>query len=275
VLFDAVHDHAFCHALLAAVAGKKRLREDGAELAGLRAAGFEPPADLDAMQPFLPGGGRPNTTVYFDQRLVLKLYRRIEPGIHPEVELGRFLTERAGFPHTPPLAGWLELRSERDEPCAVAAVHAFAANEDTAWRLTLDAVGRYFERLSVERRDGGGRAASLLEPGGEGSGRPIDLVDRPLPEPGGELLGAFPGWARRLGERTAELHLTLAGAEGEAGGDPELAPEPFTTLYQRSLYQSMRAGARRTLGRLERLAPGLPLAAAGLAGELLARRDEL
>jgi maltose alpha-D-glucosyltransferase/alpha-amylase len=111
VLFDAVHDHAFCHALLAAVAGKKRLREDGAELAGLRAAGFEPPADLDAMQPFLPGGGRPNTTVYFDQRLVLKLYRRIEPGIHPEVELGRFLTERAGFPHTPPLAGWLELRS--------------------------------------------------------------------------------------------------------------------------------------------------------------------
>ena len=46
-----------------------------------------------------------NTSVVFGDELILKVYRRLEPGVNPELEMLRFLTER-GFPNIPPLAGW-------------------------------------------------------------------------------------------------------------------------------------------------------------------------
>jgi maltose alpha-D-glucosyltransferase/alpha-amylase len=70
-----------------------------------------------------------------------------------------------------------------------------------------------------------------------------------------ETIGAFIESARLLGRRTAELHLALASDPS----DPAFAPEPFTTLYQRSLYQSMRAPAVRTFRLLRRMFPDDPL----------------
>src|SRR5205823_4914506 len=46
-----------------------------------------------------------NTSVLVDSDCVVKLFRRVEPGINPEIEVGRFLTETVGFPNTPPLLG--------------------------------------------------------------------------------------------------------------------------------------------------------------------------
>jgi maltose alpha-D-glucosyltransferase / alpha-amylase len=65
-----------------------------------------------------------------------------------------------------------------------------------------------------------------------------------------ETVGAYVENARLLGQRTAEMHLALASD----GDDPDFAPEPLTTLYQRSLYQSMRSQAARTF-RLLRSRP--------------------
>jgi maltose alpha-D-glucosyltransferase/alpha-amylase len=52
-----------------------------------------------------------------------------------------------------------------------------------------------------------------------------------------ELIGSYLESARLLGQRTAELHKALASS----ADDPEFAPEPFSTLYQRSIYQSMQS----------------------------------
>ena len=51
------------------------------------------------------GAEQSNTSVVFGEELVLKVYRRLEPGLNPELELLRFLTER-GFPNVAPLGGW-------------------------------------------------------------------------------------------------------------------------------------------------------------------------
>ena len=48
-----------------------------------------------------------NSSIVFDDRLVLKVFRKLEPGINPELELLRFLTAR-GFPNIAPLHGWYE-----------------------------------------------------------------------------------------------------------------------------------------------------------------------
>ena len=49
------------------------------------------------------GAEQSNSSVLFEEYGVLKLYRRLQPGLHPEIEMGRFLVERAGFANTPPL----------------------------------------------------------------------------------------------------------------------------------------------------------------------------
>jgi maltose alpha-D-glucosyltransferase/alpha-amylase len=163
----------------------------------------------------------------FSDRLILKIFRRLDRGLNPDLEIGRFLTERASFPHTPPLAGWLEYHSGRDEAQTMAVLHGFVANQGDAWEYTNRELTRYFER-AVTKKD-----------------VPVTLARRPLMEliteqepsaPVRDLIGAYLGVAGLLGRRTAELHLALA----DAGGEPAFAPEPYTTLYQRSAYQSMR-----------------------------------
>jgi maltose alpha-D-glucosyltransferase/alpha-amylase len=69
-----------------------------------------------------------------------------------------------------------------------------------------------------------------------------------------------------LGVRTAEMHLALSSDRR----DPAWRPEPFSTLYQRSVYQSMRNLARRTLQQLRQVLGDLPEEAAVVAREVLA-----
>jgi maltose alpha-D-glucosyltransferase/alpha-amylase len=76
---------------------------------------------------------------------------------------------------------------------------------------------------------------------------------------------------RLLGQRAAEMHLALAGATD----DPAFAPEPFTSLYQRSLYQSLRSQARQTFVLLRRSLDELPEEARPDARRLERQEDEL
>lgn len=72
------------------------------------------------------------------------------------------------------------------------------------------------------------------------------LLDVELPALASELIGSYLAAASLLGQRTAELHLSLS----QAADDPDFAPEPFSPLYQRALYQSMRSLTGQTLQRL-------------------------
>jgi maltose alpha-D-glucosyltransferase/alpha-amylase len=76
----------------------------------------------------------------------------------------------------------------------------------------------------------------------------LDLIDSSPPDQVADAIGPFLDSAEMLGRRTAEMHEVLA-----AGDDDPFRPEPFTTLYQRSLYQSMRAQLRPTLQLIRRM----------------------
>jgi maltose alpha-D-glucosyltransferase/alpha-amylase len=83
-------------------------------------------------------------------------------------------------------------------------------------------------------------------------------------------MGVYAESSRLLGRRTAELHRALAGIE-----EPSFRPEPFTRLYQRSLYQSMRNRTAATMRLLAARARALPVEARLEAEETLARRDAI
>lgn len=186
-------------------------------------------------QPALGGAEQSNTSVRYGDVAILKLFRRLAPGRHPELEMGRFLTEVAGFSGTPPLLGWLELAGEGGEPVVLGVLQRLVPGAADGWSHVLEA-------LRAKARQGG------------------DLAD-----------DAMLALAERLGTRTGELHRGLA-LETD---DPDFAPEPVTPAILEEWAEGARAMARAALDGLEAAVPGLQGAARAAAERLLARRQQI
>ncbi|HSJ50971.1 MAG TPA: maltose alpha-D-glucosyltransferase [Actinomycetota bacterium] len=246
-LHDAIGEPELPSLLLEAVRRRRRLGSDGLRLEANPTKAFRrlagPPEELGEPRPLL--AEQSNTSVVFGDRLVLKLYRRIEQGLNPDLELGRFLTDRAGFEHIAPVAGGLELRRGPGQPTTIGIIHGFVPNEGDAWSYATDRARDYLESALAHA-----------------AGRPeldvpaltlFDVVDDGPPELAVQTMGEFLESARVLGQRTAEMHRALA-SDPE---DPAFSPERVTALYQRSLYQSLRAAANGTF-QLLRSRPSMP-----------------
>jgi maltose alpha-D-glucosyltransferase/alpha-amylase len=190
-------------------------------------------------------GEQTNTSVVYGDKLKLKLFRRLEEGVSPEFEIGRFLTEVEPFPNAPPVAGVIEYHARWREPVTLGVLHSYIHNEGDAWKYTLDSLGRYFE-------------AVLAHPGVEApipSGNSLlDIADESVPSIIADTVGHYLISMQLLGQRTAEFHLTLASAVD----DQNFVPEPFSIAYQRSLFHSMRGSAIHVLQLLSQRMGFLP-----------------
>jgi len=175
-----------------------------------------------------------NTSINYGDLFILKLLRKVEEGVNLDLEIGRFLTEKTAFVHNPPVAGALEYRRNRQEPATLGILHGFVPNQGDAWKYTLDVVNHFYEIALARDVEG------CPEP--EVGKAWTSLTKEELPPLAEEIIGTYLESARLLGERTAEMHLALASRSD----DPNFAPEPFTGLYQRSIYQSMRNLTSRT-----------------------------
>jgi maltose alpha-D-glucosyltransferase/alpha-amylase len=264
VLFDTLGEPEFCQAILRAVRDERRARGTAGELAAWPLASFAGLADVVAANPAPAVKSDDGTTrIAFGDQLLLKVFRYSEEGTHPELEVGRFLQERTLFRATAPVAGALEYRPFRGVPRTLGVLHAQVAHQNDAWHYTRDALGLFFER-----------ALTLQIPDEE-----LPLPNRPLLELAGEevpalaqeVIGSYLAAVPVLGQRTAEMHLALASD----ASDPEFAPEPFTTLFQRSQYQSVRSQARRALELLRKRQRELPEDLRGPAQEVLNREADI
>jgi maltose alpha-D-glucosyltransferase/alpha-amylase len=194
----------------------------------------------------------------------LKLFRRLDEGINPDLEIGRFLTERTSFRNVPPFAGAIEYRRPRSEPIIVGLLQAFVPNQGDAWKYTLDSLRGYFESLLSRK----GEITEMPDP-------PASLLEsafQEIPVILQELIGlVYLEMARLLGKRTAELHLALS-SDTE---DPNFAPEPFSVLYQRALYQSMQSLTRMVVGLLRKNLKNLPDSLREKANEILGSEKQI
>jgi maltose alpha-D-glucosyltransferase/alpha-amylase len=253
ILYDAFASPGFCAALLDMILRPRRLKALQGEIDALR---------LPEMRRILGGGPAPkpgparyeqnNSSAVFEDKLLLKLFRRLEPGANPEIEMGRFLDSH-GFPCCRKLAGALEYRGPGGFCLTLAAVHEFIPSAANALDFTLDALSRYYDRAITWVAQGQTAAGPLAEP--------IQLLHPDFPPNAAETIGTFLESARLLGVRTAELHRVLASDPA----DKNFAPEPSTPHNRRAVFQSMRNLAAQNLRQLRRrlgaLSPGLqPLA---------------
>ncbi|MEY2528756.1 MAG: maltose alpha-D-glucosyltransferase / alpha-amylase, partial [Verrucomicrobiota bacterium] len=253
ILYDAIYDEAFRRDLFTLMTAGQSVPGRKGTIVGLTSTAL--PEDARSAVP----GSQPlsaeqsNSSMLFENRFFLKLYRKLEDGVNPDVEVTRFLTERAKFPNVPAFLGAIEYRRNKTEPTVVCLLQSAVANEGDAWTLTLDAVGRYYERVLTRKAD----LQSQTTPPG------------PLLE---ELIGGvYPEKAKLLGQRTGELHRALASSPDERG----FAPENFNAMAQRSVYQNMRASLRRAFALLEKKLPTLPDAFRDEAAEVLTAEKKI
>jgi len=264
LLHGAIDDPAFEKLLLDAIARRRRFRSAAGEVVAVPARGLKPlleeagPLDASPL-----AAEQSNTSVRFGDRMILKLFRRAEEGVNPDLEVGLFLAEKARFPHVPPTLGFIEYRRRGQEPVTLGVLQGFVANESDAWQHGTASVGRYLERvltLPPEERRAPVEAGSILE-----------LAEQEIPQQALALIGTYLENARLLGQRTAELHLALCSRPD----DPAFAPEPFTPFYQRSLYQSMRNLTEEVFERLAARLRYLPEDARPQAEAVKALRPEV
>ena len=251
ILFDAIWDSEFRKKLFTLMLNGQPANGRNGKLVGMltprvgQIASVPPSHVLSAEQS--------NSSILFADKFFLKLYRKLEDGVNPDVEVTRFLTERAGFGHVPAFNGAIEYRREKSQPTVVCLLQDAVSAETDAWTMTLDHVGRFYERVLARKTDLQNEtkpAAILIE----------ELVG-----------GIYPEKAKLLAQRTGELHLALASVRD----DPVFAPEPFNPMAQRSVYQSMRTLLRRNFESLKKKLKDIPDHLQEEAKEVLATEAEI
>ncbi|MBN2195091.1 MAG: putative maltokinase [Polyangiaceae bacterium] len=265
VLYDASAQPAFATALLQAVRARAMLPGRAGELrsAALRGLRELSPDEVAQMPVKANGAEQSNTSIIYGDRFIMKLFRQVEEGINPDVEIGRFLTERRPFAQVPKLGGVVEYWASGKSEATVAMVQELVANQGDGWTHTLELLAAFRARCLARK---GGPSADLQAPGSL-----LALARAEIPVAVSRLLGEQLAEVELLGRRTGELHLAL-------GGDltrPDFRPEPFTAMHQRSLFEGTRGRLNSTFRLLERRLKTLSKPSATTARAVLARRKEV
>jgi maltose alpha-D-glucosyltransferase / alpha-amylase len=265
LLYEATYEAGFRQALLDGIRRHRHFRGQEGELWTTTTSAFRHIQKLS--KPSMPSAiikaEQSNTSINYGDLFILKLLRKVERGVNLDLEIGRFLTEKTSFVHNPPVAGALELRRNRQDPITLGILHGYVPNQGDAWKYTLDVVKHFFETALASQ------AGTLPEPL---VGKPLTALAQEMPPPlAEEMVGTYLESARLLGERTAEMHLALASRQDI----PNFAPEPFSGLYQRSIYQSMRNLSARTFRLLRSRLKQVPAEARKEALEILDREAEV
>lgn len=234
-LFDALQDDAFCAALLA--------------LSEVATRSGKIQGEISVTDPSLAirrgSAEQSNSSVIYGDRFILKLFRRQQVGPNPDIEIGRYLTEVAGFDRIPRFEGSIEYFRNGGRRAELAIVQGFAENEGDGWTWTTDELERYFETAS-------------------------HTAFPSAPESARDHVGAYIDAAAVLGRRTAELHLALA-----ASNDPAFAPEALTGGEIDAMAARMRDEITQAFTLLKAGLSRLPDNSIEMAGLVLGRQKRI
>ncbi|MES1204700.1 MAG: maltose alpha-D-glucosyltransferase [Pseudomonadota bacterium] len=252
-LVDALEDGPSARLLLKAVAEQRRVVAGDAVFEASSFTAIDPP-DAEAHD---ISAQHAAAAIRYGDRYFLKMFRQLEDGISPELEVGRFLSTRAPT-LSPQVVGAIQLHRQRAPSTTLAVLQAYVPNEGTAWTHAREELSRFFERVLTRHRD---------DPPPDRSPRPLlALAAAETPARVRDALGSYLDLAAVLGNRTAELHLALASNVE----DPAFTPEAYATFDRRSKYQSMRNTVGMTLRllrtKIDLLPPRVRESARALAG---------
>jgi maltose alpha-D-glucosyltransferase/alpha-amylase len=246
IIGDAFADAAFCRAVVQAIGTRQTLACEQGSINFMPTAAFATRAGEDFVNlPVRPPSTQgSNTAIVLGEQLFLKGYRHLQIGVHPEFEIGRFLTDVAHFPNIAPVFGVVEYQGSDGNNMTLALLQGYIENQGDCWSYTLDYLSRFLEecRTAVE---------------------PV--------EPAAQVHSAYLILIHTLGQRTGELHNAL----GKVTGDCAFDPESITDIDLTDWVLRVQAEAVATLELLEHRAEGLAETVRETAQTLLTQRNAL
>lgn len=221
-------------------------------------------AEHEKVKPRVLGAEQSNTSITYDNCFFLKLYRKVDRAINPDLEITHFLTKHTSFKHVPAFVGAIEWKFEKGTMVLGMMQEMVKSNSD-AWEYMLDRLDDFNDKiltytdLSTLSRELKG---DLLHP----------VVYEDIPQDFKDLMEASVAESvRLLGVRTAELHIALAsGTDLDA-----FRPEPYSLHYQRSVYSSLQTLVRATFQSLSRNVKNLSPELKDEAVALLAKKEQI
>jgi maltose alpha-D-glucosyltransferase / alpha-amylase len=238
VLFDGWLDDGFDRTLLEALDHEETIKTRRGTMRALQTQAFAPvrttigtPAQISRLS-----GEQSNTSIAYDERLILKLFRRIESGPNPDFEIGRHLTEKVRFPRMPATAGAFEYTRPAEPPMTIGMLQQFVESQADGWVHATDELGRYYDQV------GGRTPPSVAQPASF-----TELAAEPVPLRAREAIGGYLETATMLGRRTGEMHVALAADST----DRAFSPEPFGKEDLTLVSASAIAEAQRAVQALE------------------------
>lgn len=236
-LLDALSLEEVRAALLALIQKEEHVLSINGTLSGHAGTGLKNAEKVSPSR--LSSAEQSNSSILFGDSLILKLFRRVEEGINPDVEIGRALTEEAHFAHTPAFAG--EIVYTTDVP-----------DEPLQRSYVLGLLQEQVRNLG----DGWGWTLGELQ----------TAKDSAVADPA----AAYRGAATLLAKRTAEMHSSLAAAQGQ-----DMIPEPASSEKLLADASRLRAQITSTLSLLRQKFADLPDEYVADAAALLAQRSTM
>jgi maltose alpha-D-glucosyltransferase/alpha-amylase len=173
------------------------------------------------------GADQTNTSLRLGEDLVLKLYRRLESGLHPEVESAQYLTDQTRYSHTPPLYGYATVQEDPNGPeFTIAVVQGFVRNQGDGWAFTVDYLDRRLEQVLVDAPEPAHASPQA------------DQAAQSHPH------SFFFSLAQTLGLRLGELHTALAHPSANAAFAPQAADQETLDGWQDGLRKVAKTAKR-------------------------------
>ncbi len=219
LIYDALGDFAVGARLLDTIGGDEAMTT---KLGAIRAAstsafGRVRGSKTGVLEVKVGSFEQSNSSVVYGDRMILKVFRRLEPGVNPDFEIGKFFAEKTNFRRVPTTAGSLTYQPSKGEPMMLGILQGLIANDGTGWDHALAQLKRFYEKITPEQVDLAQERfpRTVIE---QMEGEPLTEVR--------DLIGDYLGDASTLGQRTAEMHMALASDQK----DPAFRPEPVTSF---------------------------------------------
>jgi trehalose synthase-fused probable maltokinase len=239
VLYEAVNTAAGAAALYEMIARERELKTEHGVLVARDRGEKLPPLTVDTVKQALGSGSeQSNTSVVLNEKRIIKMFRRIEAGAHPEAEIVEALVKQGQFTQLAPVHGSLEYRREGQPAALLNLLQTYYPETINARQMMIEWLGRYLETVVAQAEPLPPCPALSHEHVWQRSFDEIPVVIK-------DAVGSFWEQGFLLGKRTGEMHAALAKLK-----TPAFEAEPFTPTYQRELYQTARKQVTKTWHQL-------------------------
>ena len=252
ILYDGVHDHLLLDKLFSIIQKRSKLKGINGEIEGSSGSRLRKlkPEEMP-LKPNVVAFRRNNASITFGYKYFFRMYRSLQEGENPDLEIIKKLTRHSDFKNIPPYVGRLDYKHPDFEDTSIALLVDLIPNAEDAWEMFQTAIDSFFDKILSEKEE--------IEK--------LNLLKNDNLE---EIIGPFfIEMTALMGKRTAELHHALNSVKEVKGFEPE----PFSLLYQKSLYQSMRTFVKRTFSHVKPLMADLDADLKNSIDEIIADQD--